>query len=94
MLDGRTTRYAARYVGSMVSDVHRTLLYGGIFMYPADAKSKTGKLRLLYEANPMSFIMEQAGGISTTGTQRVLDLVPVRLPLVMTTLAAMTSPTD
>jgi fructose-1,6-bisphosphatase I len=62
----------------MVSDVHRTLLYGGIFMYPADAKSKTGKLRLLYEANPMSFIMEQAGGIATTGTQRVLDLIPVR----------------
>lgn len=69
-------RYAARYVGSMVSDVHRTLLYGGIFMYPADAKSKTGKLRLLYEANPMSFIMEQAGGLATTGTERVLDLIP------------------
>ncbi|RHY42138.1 hypothetical protein DYB38_009856 [Aphanomyces astaci] len=58
----------------MVSDVHRTLLYGGIFFYPADKKS--GKLRLLYEANPMSFIVEQAGGISTTGTQRVLDLIP------------------
>lgn len=72
-------RYAARYIGSMVSDVHRTLLYGGIFMYPADAKSKTGKLRLLYEANPMSYIVEQAGGVSTTGTQRVLDLIPVRV---------------
>ncbi|GLD96335.1 hypothetical protein PINS_up005018 [Pythium insidiosum] len=68
--------YSARYVGSMVSDVHRTLLYGGIFMYPADKKSKDGKLRLLYEANPMSFIVEQAGGMSTTGTQRVLDIVP------------------
>ncbi|RHZ22847.1 hypothetical protein DYB31_006237 [Aphanomyces astaci] len=61
----------------MVSDVHRTLLYGGIFFYPADKKS--GKLRLLYEANPMSFIVEQAGGISTTGTQRVLDLIPTSI---------------
>jgi fructose-1,6-bisphosphatase I len=61
----------------MVSDVHRTLMYGGIFMYPADSKSKKGKLRLLYEANPMSFIMEQAGGKSTTGTERVLDIQPV-----------------
>ncbi|RHY18236.1 hypothetical protein DYB25_006248 [Aphanomyces astaci] len=69
--------YSARYVGSMVSDVHRTLLYGGIFFYPADKKS--GKLRLLYEANPMSFIVEQAGGISTTGTQRVLDLIPTSI---------------
>ncbi|DAZ96360.1 TPA: hypothetical protein N0F65_008010 [Lagenidium giganteum] len=68
--------YSARYVGSMVSDVHRTLLYGGIFAYPADSKSKNGKLRLLYEANPMSFIVEQAGGLSTTGTMRVLDILP------------------
>lgn len=75
----KPTPYSARYVGSMVSDVHRTLLYGGIFMYPADKKSKTGKLRLLYEANPMSFIVEQAGGLSTTGTQRVLDLVPINI---------------
>ncbi|KAF0695687.1 Aste57867_13509 [Aphanomyces stellatus] len=71
--------YSARYVGSMVSDVHRTLLYGGIFFYPADKKSKSGKLRLLYEANPMSFIVEQAGGISTTGTKRVLDLIPTSI---------------
>eukprot|EP00937_MAST-01D_sp_MAST-1D-sp2_P003551 g3551.t1 len=68
--------YSARYVGSMVSDVHRTLLYGGIFMYPADSKSKSGKLRLLYEASPMAMIMEQAGGRATTGTQRILDIVP------------------
>lgn len=68
--------YSARYVGSMVSDVNRTLMYGGIFMYPADKKSKDGKLRLLYEANPMSLIMEEAGGVATTGTQRVLDIVP------------------
>jgi hypothetical protein len=65
----------------MVSDVHRTLLYGGIFFYPADKKSKNGKLRLLYEANPMSFIVEQAGGMSTTGTQRILDIEPVSILL-------------
>jgi fructose-1,6-bisphosphatase I len=59
---------SARYVGSMVADVHRTLLYGGIFCYPADSKSPSGKLRLLYEANPMSMIVEQAGGKSSTGT--------------------------
>ncbi|GMF13798.1 unnamed protein product [Phytophthora lilii] len=68
--------YAARYVGSMVSDIHRTILYGGIYLYPGSDKSKDGKLRLLYECNPMSFIMEQAGGMSTTGTERILDLVP------------------
>jgi len=68
--------YSARYVGSMVADVHRTLLYGGIFAYPADKKSKKGKLRLLYECFPMAFIMEQAGGKATTGKCRVLDLVP------------------
>ena len=65
-----------RYVGSMVSDVHRTLLYGGIFMYPADSKSTRGKLRVLYEANPMSFICEQAGGVATDGRQRIMDIVP------------------
>eukprot|EP00510_Aplanochytrium_minuta_P005410 CAMPEP_0184013084 /NCGR_PEP_ID=MMETSP0954-20121128/4812_1 /TAXON_ID=627963 /ORGANISM="Aplanochytrium sp, Strain PBS07" /LENGTH=335 /DNA_ID=CAMNT_0026293225 /DNA_START=45 /DNA_END=1052 /DNA_ORIENTATION=+ len=68
--------YSARYVGSMVADVHRTLLYGGIFMYPNDKKTKSGKLRLLYEGNPMAFIIEQAGGKATTGTQRILDVVP------------------
>lgn len=68
--------YSARYVGSMVSDVHRTLLYGGIFMYPGDTKSPNGKLRLLYEGNPMSMIIEQAGGKATTGTQRVLEVIP------------------
>eukprot|EP00899_Mesostigma_viride_P001204 jgi/Mesvir1/11084/Mv09874-RA.1 len=65
-----------RYVGSMVADVHRTLLYGGIFMYPADKKSPKGKLRILYECSPMAFICEQAGGAATTGKMRVLDLVP------------------
>jgi len=70
------TPYSARYIGSMVADVHRTLLYGGIFGYPNDKKSKSGKLRLLYEAFPMAFLVEQAGGIATTGTKRILDIVP------------------
>ncbi|KAF8746048.1 hypothetical protein AX14_000118 [Amanita brunnescens Koide BX004] len=68
--------YSARYIGSMVADVHRTLLYGGIFGYPNDKKSKNGKLRLLYEAFPMAFLTEQAGGVATTGTQRILDIEP------------------
>lgn len=66
----------ARYIGSMVSDVHRTLLYGGIFAYPADSDAPGGKLRLLYECNPMAMITEQAGGKATTGTHRILDLKP------------------
>lgn len=70
------TPYSARYIGSMVADVHRTLLYGGIFGYPDDKKSKSGKLRMLYEAFPMAFLTEQAGGLATTGTKRILDLVP------------------
>jgi fructose-1,6-bisphosphatase I len=68
--------YSARYIGSMVADVHRTLLYGGIFGYPDDKKSKSGKLRLLYEAFPMAFLTEQAGGLATTGRGRILDVVP------------------
>ncbi|XP_070794789.1 fructose-1,6-bisphosphatase isozyme 2 [Pituophis catenifer annectens] len=68
--------YGARYVGSMVADVHRTLVYGGIFLYPANQKSPKGKLRLLYECNPIAFIIEQAGGIATTGTEPVLDVKP------------------
>ncbi|KAJ2081008.1 Fructose-1,6-bisphosphatase [Coemansia sp. RSA 988] len=71
--------YSARYIGSMVADVHRTLLYGGIFAYPADRKSRSGKLRILYESFPMAFIIEQAGGRAITGTQRVLDLVPTHI---------------
>ncbi|GAB6077291.1 hypothetical protein JCM12825_21690 [Desulfurobacterium crinifex] len=69
-------KYTLRYVGSMVADVHRTLLKGGIFIYPADKKNTNGKLRLLYEASPMSFLIEQAGGIGTTGRERILDIVP------------------
>ncbi|KAL4623257.1 fructose-1,6-bisphosphatase 1-like [Arapaima gigas] len=68
--------YGGRYVGSMVADVHRTLVYGGVFLYPANVKSPKGKLRLLYECNPMAFIMEQAGGMATTGTMNVLDIQP------------------
>lgn len=71
--------YSARYVGSMVSDVHRTLLYGGIFAYPADKKSPSGKLRVLYECFPMAYIMEQAGGKATTGRSRILDLQPTKI---------------
>ena len=62
--------YSSRYIGSMVADVHRTLLYGGIYGYPADAKNTNGKLRLLYEAAPMAFIVEQAGGKCTRGATR------------------------
>jgi len=80
-------KFSSRYIGSMVGDVHRTLLYGGVFGYPGDTKNPNGKLRLLYEGAPMSFIMEQAGGISTTGTQRVMEISPEivhqRVPIVM-----------
>ena len=79
--------YTSRYIGSMVGDVHRTLLYGGVFGYPADKKNVDGKLRLLYEAAPMSFLMEQAGGKSTTGMVRCMNLPPKsvhqRVPLMM-----------
>ncbi len=71
--------YSGRYVGSLVADIHRTLLYGGIFLYPRDARYPDGKLRLMYEANPMSFIMEQAGGAATDGNRRILDVVPATL---------------
>jgi len=64
---------------SMVADVHRTLLYGGIFLYPADKKSPNGKLRVMYEVFPMSFLMEQAGGQSFTGKGRSLDLIPTNI---------------
>mmetsp|Transcript_25031 Transcript_25031/g.28524 ORF Transcript_25031/g.28524 Transcript_25031/m.28524 type:complete len:418 (-) Transcript_25031:433-1686(-) len=80
-------RFSSRYIGSMVGDVHRTLLYGGVFGYPGDTKNPNGKLRLLYEGAPMSFIMEQAGGVSTTGTKRVMEIAPEivhqRVPIVM-----------
>ena len=86
--DKQTGRpYTHRYVGSMVADAHRTLLKGGIFAYPADAKSPKGKLRLLYEANPMAYLFEQAGGAATDGLNRILDIKPTeihqRTPLVI-----------
>ncbi|XP_053552696.1 fructose-1,6-bisphosphatase 1-like [Bombina bombina] len=68
--------YGGRYVGSMVADVHRTLVYGGIFLYPANVKSPKGKLRLLYECNPMAYIIEKAGGMASNGLEPVLDVVP------------------
>lgn len=68
--------YTLRYVGTAVADVHRVLHYGGIFMYPADSKNPNGKLRLLYEASPLSFVIEQAGGLSTDGKNNILDIIP------------------
>ncbi|KAM5562318.1 fructose-1,6-bisphosphatase, cytosolic [Rosa sericea] len=76
--DGSSPK-SLRYIGSMVADVHRTLLYGGIFLYPADKKSPNGKLRVLYEVFPMSFLLEQAGGQAFTGKERALDLVPKKI---------------
>lgn len=71
--------YGARYVGSLVADFHRTLLKGGVFAYPADSKSPNGKLRLLYEASPLAFIAEAAGGAASDGQQRILDIEPKEL---------------
>jgi len=71
--------YSSRYVGSMVADIHRTILYGGIFMYPADIRNPNGKLRLMYECNPLAFIVEQAGGRATDGKMRLLDIQPKEL---------------
>lgn len=65
-----------RYIGSMVSDVHRTLISGGLFLYPESTKLPDGKLRLMYEGNPMAFLVEQAGGIASTGSMRIMDIVP------------------
>lgn len=79
--------YASRYIGSMVADVHRTLLRGGVFLYPPTASNPEGKLRLLYEANPVAFLVEQAGGMALDGERRVLDVQPKsihqRTPLVL-----------
>jgi len=69
-------RYASRYIGSMVADVHRTLLKGGVFLYPPTADNPHGKLRLMYEANPIAFLIEQAGGKALCGRERVLDIRP------------------
>jgi fructose-1,6-bisphosphatase I len=85
----RKKDFNMRWVASMVAEVHRILVRGGVFMYPIDSKlqSKGGKLRLMYEANPMSFIVEQAGGAATTGIQRILEVHPnglhQRVPVMM-----------
>lgn len=85
----RGLNFNMRWVASMVAEVHRILTRGGVFMYPRDTKdaSKAGKLRLLYEANPMSFIVEQAGGQSSTGYERIMDIKPTglhqRVPVIL-----------
>jgi len=71
--------YTQRYIGSMVSDVHRNLIKGGIFMYPGTTDKPKGKLRLLYECNPFAYIVEMAGGKATNGTQRILEVIPTEL---------------
>jgi len=71
--------YSARYIGSLVADFHRNLLYGGIFMYPGDKKNPKGKLRLMYEANPLAFIVKQAGGYASNGRQDILTVQPREL---------------
>lgn len=71
--------YTARYIGSLVSDFHRNIIKGGIYMYPESAKAKTGKLRLLYECNPMALLAEQAGGKASDGFRRILEIEPAEL---------------
>ena len=71
--------YSARYVGSLVADFHRTLIYGGIYMYPPDSRKPNGKLRIMCEAAPLAFLAEQAGGKASTGRKRILDIVPDKL---------------
>lgn len=79
--------FSLRYAGAMVADVHRVLLKGGIFLYPPTEKAPTGKLRLMYEANPMAMIIEQAGGVAITGEENILDVAPSalhqRVPVVL-----------
>lgn len=86
--DSATSRpYTSRYIGSMVADIHRTLITGGVFLYPESSSYPQGKLRLLYECNPMAFIVEQAGGKAISGSKRVLDVKPThlhqRMPIVI-----------
>lgn len=71
--------YSSRYIGSMVADIHRTLLQGGIYMYPKSSERENGKLRLLYECNPMAFLLEQAGGMATDGYRRILEVAPTEI---------------
>lgn len=79
-IDQATNRpYTSRYIGSLVADFHRNLLKGGIYLYPSTASHPQGKLRLLYEGNPMAFLAEQAGGKASDGKERILDIVPESL---------------
>jgi len=78
-LDGDRKPLSVRYVGSLVADFHRNLLAGGVFCYPANAKSPKGKLRMLYEANPLAFIVEQAGGMASNGVRRTMEVQPTEL---------------
>lgn len=78
-LDGERAAMNVRYVGSLVADFHRNLLGGGLFAYPANTKNPNGKLRLLYEANPLAFIVEQAGGAASNGKKRIMDIDPTEL---------------
>ena len=75
----KENQYTARYIGSLVADFHRNLLKGGIYIYPANAKYKNGKLRLMYECNALAFIAEQAGGNATDGKVRIMSLEPSSL---------------
>jgi len=76
MLKASNRPYTARYIGSMIADLHRIFLKGGIYIYPNSSKAKNGKLRLLYECNPMAFLMEQAGGKASDGQNAILDIQP------------------
>jgi fructose-1,6-bisphosphatase I len=78
-LEGAKRPYSGRYIGSLVADFHRNLIKGGIYIYPDTTVDPEGKLRLLYECNPLAFIAEQAGGLATTGRKRVLEIEPTRL---------------
>jgi fructose-1,6-bisphosphatase I len=71
--------YSARYIGSLIADFHRNLLKGGIYLYPPTLSAPNGKLRLLYECNPMAFLIEQAGGKATNGSIRIMDIQPTEL---------------
>ncbi len=75
----KAENYSARYIGSLVSDFHRNLIKGGVYLYPSTHKPPNGKLRLLYECSPLAFIIEQAGGLATDGKNRVLDIKPSEL---------------
>jgi fructose-1,6-bisphosphatase I len=82
--DGKIT---SRYIGSLVSDFHRNLLYGGVYLYPADKKNPNGKLRLMYEAQPLGYLIKNAGGYASSGEEAILDIQPEelhqRVPLII-----------